>query len=123
MKYKDLWSRFDSFRNGVGLKVFANIHNLDFNNLQSQYYDKRLPSATDLYNYSKAVGCSMEYLLTGKEDDEDLLLFKHLTSSQDLMDICERLVTATGEELKYVRRALNMEEKNIGSNVTEKFIG
>ena len=123
MKYKDLWSRFDSFRNGVGLKVFANIHNLDFNNLQSQYYDKRLPSATDLYNYSKAVGCSMEYLLTGKEDDEDLLLFKHLTSSQDLMDICERLVTATGEELKYVRRALNMEEKNMGSNVTEKFIG
>lgn len=123
MKYKDLWSRFDSFRNGVGLKVFANLHNLDFNNLQSQYYDKRLPSATDLYNYSKAVGCSMEYLLTGKEDDEDLLLFKHLTSSQDLMDICERLVTATDEELKYVRRALNMEEKNIGSNVTEKFIG
>ena len=68
MKYRELWERFDSFRGKTGLKVFAQMHELDYNNLQSQYYDKRLPSATDLYNYSKAIGVSMEFLLTGSSD-------------------------------------------------------
>lgn len=120
----ELWERFDERRaaRGLGLVEFARNYGLSYDTLQGQYYSKSVPKVKTLYAIAQALETTMDYLYAGDEDEDfDTVLFRKLSQSQELIDICERLVSASREELKYVRRALDM-EKNDGSNTTEKSI-
>lgn len=121
----DFWKRFDERRaaKGLGLVEFARKNGLSYDTLQGQYYSKRVPKVKNMYSYAKALDTTMDYLYAGDTDEDfDTALFRKLSSSQELIDICVRLTEATKEELEFVRRALNMTEKNIGLNTMEKYI-
>lgn len=124
---KELWERFDERRSeqGLGLVEFARVNGLSYDTLQAQYYSKSIPKAKTLYSYAKALKTTMDYLYAGEtEEDEDAALFRVIASDQELIDICNRLVTATKEERRFIRSYFLARdiEKNDGSNVTGKSI-
>ena len=62
------WKQVDSIRPKEDLKVFAKRNGLDYIRLVNQRSDCRIPKLEDAYLLSVALGCSLEYLITGKEE-------------------------------------------------------
>ncbi len=62
-----LWERIDRKNPYTTLKKLMTEAGVDYSNVKKQRYLERIPCPSDLYNISHALGCSMEFLLTGTE--------------------------------------------------------
>ena len=62
----EFWKRVDLIRPKMDLKDFAKQNGLDYVRLTSQRSDCRIPKLEDAYKLSVALGCNIEYLITGE---------------------------------------------------------
>ena len=65
---KRFWAVVDSVTPYKRLADFAKATGMAYNTVRQQRVDGTLPKAEDLYNISKALHRSMEFLLTGKDE-------------------------------------------------------
>ena len=66
---KQFWAVVDSVSPYKKLAEFAKATGMAYNTVRQQRTDGTLPKAEDLYNISRALHKSMEYLLTGSDQD------------------------------------------------------
>lgn len=102
----DFWDRVDMNNPYNTLtKLIANT-NIDYVNLRRQRFDNRIPKTLDVYELSKALGTTMEYLLTGIEEKKEPPLPPRIRRIVlNLMHI------ATDEDLLLVERILRIDER------------
>lgn len=67
MEGNEFWKRMDKIRPKEDLKNFAKRNGLDYVRLTNQRSDGRIPKLEDAYRISVALGCSIEYLITGED--------------------------------------------------------
>ena len=100
------WKQVDSIRPKEDLKVFAKRNGLDYIRLVNQRSDCRIPKLEDAYLLSVALGCSLEYLITGKEehryDARVIAIANSLAANPDKLDAVEILLFGkkAGQSLK-----------------------
>lgn len=63
----DFWKNVDAKMKLPSLKELAKTYNLDYVRIVNQRSDCRIPKLEDAFSLSKALGVSIEYLLTGEE--------------------------------------------------------
>lgn len=71
-----------------------------------------MPKMSMLYPMAKVLHTTMDYLYSGKDspDDFDTPTFRKLSSSQDLIDICNALVNADKAEIEMIKRILQIDK-------------
>jgi len=62
-----IWERIDNKNQYKTLRKLMDAAGVDYGNVKKQRYLERVPRPEDLYNIAQALGCSMEYLITGEE--------------------------------------------------------
>lgn len=113
-KARDLWDRVDELRGRTSIRELAEKTGLNEASLQTTRACGTLPKLDTLYPLSKALGTTMEWLYAGENITQtyDAPLFQRLAQSQDLIDICEALVsTATQEDVELCKRVLGISRK------------
>lgn len=90
------WKRVDKIRPKEDLKVFAKKSGLDYVRLTNQRSDCRIPKLEDAYMISVALGCSIEYLITGEEshryDARIIAIANALEADPEKLDAVEVLL-------------------------------
>lgn len=113
-KARDLWDRVDELRGRMSIRELAQKAGLNESSLQTTRSCGTLPKLDTLYPLSLALGTTMEWLYAGQNVTEtyDAPLFQKLAQSQDLIDICEALVsTATQEDIELCKRVLGVSRR------------
>lgn len=111
---RDLWDRVDELRGRRSVRELAEESGIIEGSLQVTRASGTLPKLPMLYALSKTLGTTMEWLYAGENITEtyDAPLFQRLSQSQDLVDICEALVsTATQEDIELCKRVLGISRK------------
>ena len=62
------WKRVDAMRKTSSLSSICKATGIKYSRIKENRSDNRLPCVEDLYLLSEYLGCSMEYLLTGKTE-------------------------------------------------------
>lgn len=62
-----IWERIDKKNQYNTLKKLIDAAGVDYSNVKKQRYLQRVPRSEDLYLIAQSLGCSMEYLISGKE--------------------------------------------------------
>ena len=112
---KQFWAVVDSVTPYKRLADFAKATGMAYNTVRQQRVDGTLPKAEDLYNISKALHRSMEFLLTGEEkpvfservdkiawhcqniaSDEDLFIIEKLLGIRSDYEIVEKKEKSAG---------------------------
>lgn len=111
----EFWNRVDDLRGRMSVRELAERSNISEGSFQTTRAMKTLPKLPFVYSVAKALGTTVEYLYTGiKEDYDDLPLFRRISASQDLIDICEALVCGTKEDIELVKRVLGLKRALAG---------
>lgn len=63
-----VWKRVDILRKNIPLSQICRETGLNYSRVKTNRSDNRLPNIEDLYTFAGYLGCSMEYLLTGKPE-------------------------------------------------------
>lgn len=63
----DFWDRVKKNLNGRSLKDLSDLVHVKYQNLKDQRSDNRLPRVETLFEISKVLGVSVDFLLTGNE--------------------------------------------------------
>lgn len=107
----DLWKRVDELRGRMSIRELSEKTGISEGTLQTTRVMKQVPKLSMLYPIAQALGTNVDYLYTGREitDSYDTPLFRKLSSSQDLIDICTALVDADKIEIEMVKRILRIE--------------
>ena len=109
---EDLWKRVDELRGKMSIRELAEKTGLGEGTLQTTRVMKSVPKTSTLYPIAKALNTSMEYLYAGKDvsDNYDTPIFRKISSSQDLIDICNALVCADKAEIEMIKRILQIDK-------------
>ena len=109
---EDLWKRIDELRGRMSIRELAERSGLSEGSLQTTRCVKSVPKMSMLYPIAKVLHTTMDYLYSGKEspDDFDTPTFRKLSSSQDLIDICNALVDADKAEIEIIKRILQIDK-------------
>lgn len=113
-KSRALWDRVDDLRGRMSVRELAEKAGLNESSLQTTRACGTMPKLETLYPISKALGTTMEWLFAGDNitNNYDAPLFQKLSQSQDLIDICEALVsTATQEDIMLCKRVLGVKPR------------
>ena len=107
----ELWKRVDELRGRMSIRELSEKTGISEGTLQTTRVMKQVPKLSMLYPIAQALGTNVDYLYTGKEitDSYDTPLFRKLSSSQDLIDICTALVDADKIEIEMVKRILRID--------------
>lgn len=103
------WKRVDEMRPDGDLKTFAKANGLDYIRLTNQRSDCRIPKLEDAFRISVALGCSMEYLLTGEiaqnYNARIIAIANALEANPDKLDAVEILLfdKKAGQSLNVVK--------------------
>ena len=109
---EELWKRIDELRGKMSIRELADKAQLPERSLQTTRIVKTIPKMSMLYPIAKVLGTTMDYLYTGKEcpDSFDTPTFRKLSASQDLIDICNKLVDADKAEIEIIKRILQIDK-------------
>lgn len=108
---EELWKRVDELRGRMTIRELAEKAGLSEPSLQTTRAVKSQPKIQMLYPIAKVLGTTMEYLYTGEREDwEDSLVFRKISSSQELFDIASALCKAEPMEVEMVSRLLNIKK-------------
>lgn len=109
---EDLWQRIDDLRGKMSIRELAERTGIGEGTLQTTRVVKSVPKLSMLYPIAQALGTSVEYLYTGSNsiDGYDTPLFRKISASQDLIDICNALVKADKTEVEMVKRILQIDK-------------
>jgi transcriptional regulator with XRE-family HTH domain len=109
---EDLWKRVDDLRGKMSIRELAEKSGLGEGTLQTTRVMKSVPKTSTLFPIAKALNTSMDYLYSGQEapDNFDAPIFRKLSSSQDLIDICTALITAEPAEIEIIKRILRIDK-------------
>ena len=109
---EDLWKRVDTLRGKMSIREVAEKAGLGEGTVQTTRVMKSVPKTSTLYQLAQALNTSMDYLYAGKEptDNFDAPVFRKISSSQDLIDICNALITAEPAELEMIKRILRIDK-------------
>ena len=104
------WKRVDDLRGRKSMREVAIEAGIPETSIQSMRTKRVIPKMNAVYGLSKALNTTMEYLYQGEEitDNFDAPLFQKLSTSQELIDICGALITATPEDIKLIQRVLGI---------------
>lgn len=64
----ELWKRVDALRKNISLSQICKETGLNYSRVKENRSDNRLPNLEDAYMFARYLGCSMEYLLSGKDN-------------------------------------------------------
>lgn len=101
---KDYYERFREALDGRSLKRWAESNGFDFNRLQVQYYQKKMPNPFDVAKYAKGLGVSVEWLVLGIEPTEKEKEISRLVSDPERLEIALGLLDADETTLEMHRR-------------------
>lgn len=107
---RELWKRVDDLRGRMSIRELCEKAGLLENSVQTTRSMGTLPKLQMLYPIAQVLGTTVEYLYTGVEEEaySDDPVFRKISSSQLLFDICARIANATPEEVEMVRRLLEV---------------
>lgn len=94
------WERVDSTNPFSSLAHLAKVTDLDYNNIKKQRCLNRIPKASDLYQLSLGLNCSIDFLLTGHEQTRYSQRIERIAKSLSLF--------ATEEDFRLVERILRI---------------
>lgn len=103
---KGLFERFKQALDGRSLKKWADINGFDYNRLQVQYYQKKMPNPFDIVRYANALGVTVDWLVFGHEPTEEEKKLKKLENDRERLDIALALMDADEVTLEMIRRVL-----------------
>ena len=108
----EFWKLIDRLNPYKTVSELAEGAGINYHNIKQQRTDCRIPKAEDLYKLSKALNCSMEYLITGKEDNTTspeiefvennpamLTLVRYCMNDNRLLSAFELIVDDTRKEI------------------------
>ena len=109
---EELWKRIDELRGTMSIRELSEKAGLLERSVQTTRCVKTMPKMSMLYPMAKVLHTTMDYLYSGKEspDDFDTPTFRKLSSSQDLIDICNALVDADKAEIEIIKRILQIDK-------------
>lgn len=107
-----VWQRIDELRGKMSIRELAEATGIKEGSLQVTRINKTLPKLQMLYPIARALHTTIDYLYTGQEptDNYDTPLFRKISSSQDLIDICNALVSTDKTDIELVKRVLNIDK-------------
>lgn len=109
---EDLWKRVDLLRGKMSIRELSEKAGLGEGTVQTTRIMKSVPKTSTLFPLAQALNTTMDYLYAGKEatDNFDAPLFRKLSASQELIDICNALITAEPAEIEMVKRILQLDK-------------
>lgn len=96
----EFWNRFDRLRGETEIQDIVSKTDMKYRTLLSMRTNQSIPKAQDLLDLAKALGVSMEYLLTGKKESD---LFP-----DRIMNIAKACAHASNIELTMVEKILDI---------------
>lgn len=96
----EFWKLIDRLNPYKTVSELAEAAGINYHNIKQQRTDCRIPKAEDLFKLSRALNCSMEYLLTGKEEtiaDPEIEFVENNPAMRTLVRFCmndNRLLSA-----------------------------
>lgn len=103
-KAYEIWQRIDLQRQQKPLSTIAEECGIKYQRIKEQRSSNRIPSVLDLYEISKYLGISMEYLVSGSKETVIYPL-----RVRTIADACMK---ASEDDLKLVERVLRISSKN-----------
>lgn len=64
----ELWKRIDALRGCIPLSQICKETGIKYTRVKKNRSDNRMPGIEDIYTLAQYLGCSMEYLLSGKDN-------------------------------------------------------
>ena len=64
----ELWKRIDALRGCIPLSQICKETGIKYTRVKKNRSDNRMPGIEDIYTLAHYLGCSMEYLLSGKDN-------------------------------------------------------
>lgn len=107
---KEYWNRFKKALDGRSLKKWADLNGFDFNRLQVQFYQKKMPNPFDAVKYAKALGVSVEWLVLGLEPTEIEKGLERLAADEEKLRLALALLDADDVALEMVRRVISPQQ-------------
>ena len=91
----EFWKLVDQINPYRSMSGLVKAADLNYNNIKQQRSDCRIPKADDLLKISEATGKSINFLLTGKDDDrpqiklsEEALFVEESVAMKSLVRFC-----------------------------------
>lgn len=100
----EYYERFKKALDGRSLRKWAAKNELDFNRLQVQVYQKKMPNPFDVVKYAKGLGVSVEWLINGEEPTETEQKLERLSADPERLEIALGLLEADDLTLEMHRR-------------------
>ena len=101
----ELWKRVDALRKTTPLSQICKETGIRYTRIKKNRSDNRMPGIDDLYMLAGYLGCSMEYLLTGKpeslspeaayvsQNEAARLLIRRIMNNPSLLDALAALAS------------------------------
>lgn len=110
-KNEGFWQRVDELRGRLTVREMAERTGISEQTLQTTRATKAQPKFQMAYPIAKLLGTTLEYLYTGEREEwDDIVVFRKISSSQQLFDIAEALCHAEPWEVEAVARMLNIQK-------------
>lgn len=116
LKTAMMWQRFDLIRGKKKIKTIAEEIGVSVSTLSMAKSQGNFPKIETLYAIAQNLNTTMEYLLTGENTQNwDIPIYERISSSPDIMAICEALIQAENrgdkELMTMVKRVIGIQEK------------
>lgn len=96
------WKNVDAISDGVTLVALASKANLNYRTIKNQRSGNRMPGISEAYALAKALGTSIEFLLTGNDTSE---------FPPRILAIAKRCMDAEEDDLRLIEKVLNIKKE------------